>query len=195
MSDKFEALSQPVGWTTQEELNDANGGVGWMFLSPMKQPDEIALYSQEYVTALREDAARWFNAFEKAVSAGARYEERIEALQQQAVKDGNRIAELERRQSTNGVSKLQSEVVRLRIDNAELQKKLAALPADWSKDSSLETWFPLTAEKLAELEQRLQQPIKLPRTYEITGEFSAVVMKAEKVRQAIRNAGFKVKGE
>lgn len=52
MSDKLEALSQPVGWTTQEELNEANGGVGWMFLSPMKQPDEIALYSQEYVTAL-----------------------------------------------------------------------------------------------------------------------------------------------
>ncbi|UAN59600.1 hypothetical protein [Serratia sp. JSRIV004] len=57
MTDKLEALSQPVGWTTQEELNEANGGVGWMFLSPMKQPDEIALYSQEYVTALLNENA------------------------------------------------------------------------------------------------------------------------------------------
>jgi len=31
---------------------------------------------------------------------------------------------------------------------AELQDKLDSLPADWQKDSSLETWFPLTAEEL-----------------------------------------------
>lgn len=31
---------------------------------------------------------------------------------------------------------------------AEANEKLARLPADWSKDSSLETWFPYTAEEL-----------------------------------------------
>ncbi len=39
------------------------------------------LYSQEYVSALRADAAKWFKAFEKAVSVGARYEERIAELE------------------------------------------------------------------------------------------------------------------
>lgn len=31
---------------------------------------------------------------------------------------------------------------------AEANEKLSRLPADWSKDSSLETWFPYTAEEL-----------------------------------------------
>lgn len=35
---------------------------------------------------------------------------------------------------------------------AELEQKLAILPGDWATDSSLETWFPLTAERIAELE-------------------------------------------
>ncbi|MGP2935878.1 hypothetical protein [Serratia nevei] len=39
------------------------------------------LYSQEYVSVLRADAAKWFDAFKKAVSVGARYEERIAELE------------------------------------------------------------------------------------------------------------------
>jgi hypothetical protein len=41
----------------------------------------------------------------------------------------------------------------LRCLDAEL--KLARLPADWQQDSSLETWFPITAERLSSLEQAL----------------------------------------
>jgi len=36
---------------------------------------------------------------------------------------------------------------------AGLERRLASLPADWSRDSSLETWFPMTAKRLADLEK------------------------------------------
>ncbi|WP_422121296.1 hypothetical protein [Pectobacterium brasiliense] len=38
-----------------------------------------------------------------------------------------------------------------------LRAQLANLPADWSKDSSLETWFPLSAEHIARLEAQLAE--------------------------------------
>lgn len=41
--------------------------------------------------------------------------------------------------------------------------KLSALPADWTKDSSLETWFPITAEELQRLRlenERLKREIR-----------------------------------
>ncbi|WP_440530582.1 hypothetical protein [Serratia nevei] len=38
-------------------------------------------YSQEYISVLRTDAAKWFDAYKKAVSVGARYEERISELE------------------------------------------------------------------------------------------------------------------
>lgn len=111
--ENLEKLSKPVAYDYQIALaciadghNENGKWVDWRtelsrdcppdwMIEEGKVKDLKPRYSQEYVTVLREDAARWFNAFEKAVSAGARYEERIEALQQQAVKDGNRIAELE----------------------------------------------------------------------------------------------------
>ncbi|WJM80546.1 hypothetical protein [Pectobacterium brasiliense] len=40
---------------------------------------------------------------------------------------------------------------------AELEAQLASLPADWSKDSSLETWFPLSAEHIDRLEAQLAE--------------------------------------
>jgi len=46
---------------------------------------------------------------------------------------------------------------------AELQGKIDSLPADWQKDSSLETWFPLTAEELRRVKDdyaRLQRTVK-----------------------------------
>ncbi len=36
---------------------------------------------------------------------------------------------------------------------AILERHLAKYPADWSRDSSLETWFPLTAKRIADLEK------------------------------------------
>jgi len=40
---------------------------------------------------------------------------------------------------------------------ARLQEKLSRLPADWEVDSSLETWFPFSAEELARLRSELAQ--------------------------------------
>ncbi|MEL5258426.1 MULTISPECIES: hypothetical protein [Serratia] len=41
------------------------------------------LYSQEYVSALRADAAKWFDAFEKTMSVCARNAERIAELEEE----------------------------------------------------------------------------------------------------------------
>lgn len=42
---------------------------------------------------------------------------------------------------------------RAQAERDALQKKLAALPGDWQSDSSLETWFPMTAEHVKKLEE------------------------------------------
>ncbi|WP_258307608.1 hypothetical protein [Pectobacterium carotovorum] len=42
---------------------------------------------------------------------------------------------------------------------AELEARFARLPADWEKDSSLETWFPLTAERLAAYNRAAKEPV------------------------------------
>ena len=49
----------------------------------------------------------------------------------------------------------QSEEARKRAEDAEA--KLAKLPADWEQDSSLETWFPLTAQELITLRAQRDQ--------------------------------------
>ncbi len=76
MDNKLSELSKPVAWEVKGVLchseEEARVYVG--------EPEP--LYSQEYVSALRADAAKWFEAFEKAVSVGARYEERIAELEQ-----------------------------------------------------------------------------------------------------------------
>lgn len=38
---------------------------------------------------------------------------------------------------------------------AQLEKRLSTYPADWEKDSSFETWFPLTAEQLSQQQSRI----------------------------------------
>lgn len=42
-------------------------------------------------------------------------------------------------------------------DHREQIYRQGVLPADWSKDSSLETWFPLTAEELTQAKSQLSQ--------------------------------------
>lgn len=58
----------------------------YMIASELTRIANKPLYSQEYVSALRADAAKWFEAFEKAVSVGARYEERIAELEARMAK-------------------------------------------------------------------------------------------------------------
>lgn len=82
-------------------LNKAVGGV--------KQSENVLRYiaaaSPEKMLALldeleaaKQDAAKWFMSFEKVVSVGARYEERIEELTGKLEAAGRLIAELEGRE-------------------------------------------------------------------------------------------------
>jgi hypothetical protein len=50
---------------------------------------------------------------------------------------------------------MSAELEILRRKVAELEAELATLPAVWREDSSLETWFPLTAEELKRLRAEL----------------------------------------
>lgn len=80
---------------------------------------------------------------ETALRASAVIDQLLAALEE---KD-QRIAELEGRQSKNGVSKLQSEVIRLRIDNEGLKQRLqqpalADVMAERQRQISAEGWTP-----------------------------------------------------
>jgi hypothetical protein len=69
---------------------------------------------------------------------------------------------------------LQAEVIRLRAAEAALAEatlKLEILPADWQTDSSLETWFPFTAEELERTKQQLYE------AQQERGEWRAIVFK------------------
>lgn len=44
--------------------------------------------------------------------------------------------------------RLNEKIVELELRLADSNRKLRALPGDWLSDSSLETWFPMTAEEL-----------------------------------------------
>ena len=50
---------------------------------------------------------------------------------------------------------LQAENAALRSELAALKAREDRLPADWFTDSSLETWFPLTAEELHRAKERI----------------------------------------
>ncbi|HGE8352665.1 TPA: hypothetical protein ACGD69_004063 [Serratia marcescens] len=84
MDNKLSELSKPVAYKFDHGVmgpGDFKYGTPQMH-SAAKDENASPLYSQEYVSALRADAAKWFEAFEKAVSVGARYEERIAELEQ-----------------------------------------------------------------------------------------------------------------
>jgi hypothetical protein len=60
-----------------------------------------------------------------------------------------------------------------------------ALPADWFTDSSLETWFPLTAQELAETKSRLSA---MRESYERVSELAENLTAA---LRAIANANYR----
>lgn len=57
---------------------------------------------------------------------------------------------------------------------ASLQRKLDALPADWSEDSSLATWFPITAKRHAAL---IAEVAKLRETLADALQLAGLVMR------------------
>ncbi|ELW9296954.1 ead/Ea22-like family protein [Enterobacter roggenkampii] len=66
------------------------------FIAAANPTTVLALLDE--LEAAKQDAAKWFKAFEKAVSVGARYEERIEELTGKLEAAEKRIAELEARE-------------------------------------------------------------------------------------------------
>ncbi|MFY7341131.1 ead/Ea22-like family protein [Enterobacter cloacae complex sp. IR5422] len=63
-----------------------------VFIAAANPATVLALLDE--LEAAKQDAAKWFKAFEKAVSVGARYEERIEELTGKLEAAEKRIAEL-----------------------------------------------------------------------------------------------------
>ncbi|WP_419792595.1 hypothetical protein ACN09C_14835 [Serratia fonticola] len=161
MTDKLEALSQPVAYDYQiagaciaDHPNPCGKWVGWRFELSRECPPDWMIeegkvkdlkprYSQEYVTAL------------------------LAALEE---KD-QRIAELETI-ATDYAAKFQK---------SQDAFKYAAVMMDDDK------------KRIADLEQRLQQPIKLPLPEQ--QDITCVLLEKRKIVAAIKIAGFKVEGE
>jgi hypothetical protein len=47
--------------------------------------------------------------------------------------------------------------VATKAEIGEMAQKLLSLPADWTEDSSLETWFPFTAEELKRIKEENEE--------------------------------------
>lgn len=133
---------------------------------------DTKFYSQEYVSALREDAAKWFKAFEKAVSVGARYEERIAELE---------LDELAMQASSRAVHEAQENHINQQQDRIDsLEKTNAGL-----------------GRGLAAAEQKLATPVRLPTEHELhqvaCSECAGNCL--ELVESTVRAAGFTVEGD
>ncbi len=81
MDNKLSELSKPVGFVSKQAQALLKSGDTASVRPFFDVQGSSPLYSQEYVSALRADAAKWFEAFKKTVSVGARYEERIAELE------------------------------------------------------------------------------------------------------------------
>lgn len=166
MSDKLEALSQPVAWTDAEELAEMNAGTyADMFNGKHIQTDDgqwIALYSQEYVTALL-----------------AALKEKDQQLARYSISAGQADQRL-----------CESRAVRIALGFGE--DAIDVAPTD------LVEAIQVIRRRAEEAEQRLQQPIKLPKSgigmaCEFVGDQIVVSLAAVMVEAA--TAGFKAEVE
>ena len=57
-------------------------------------------------------------------------------------------------------SKAQAHIDRLEQENTKLKAELEQLPAKWNEDSSLETWFPFSAEELSRCKTELAEAVQ-----------------------------------
>lgn len=125
-------------------------------------PDVLALLDE--LEAAKQDSARWFKAFEKAVSIGARYEERIEQLEkghQEAAKQINSWRRLAKQ------------------NIAERGKDISELEA--------------ARQRIAELESKLSKPVLLPKTNGYWNEQEKTYEEAITLaKRQVRLAGFSV---
>lgn len=76
---------------------------------------------------------------------------------------------------------------------AEAKERLAKLPADWSKDSSLETWFPYTAEELKGWrETKKSQADEIERLRGWKEEALKVLPDWQEIGKIMREAGYPI---
>lgn len=57
------------------------------------------------------------------------------------------------------LAQLRASLAAAESERDEFELRLLAQPADWIKDSSLETWFPLTAQQLAQSQAREREAL------------------------------------
>ncbi|MDQ7209065.1 hypothetical protein ABQ381_26535 [Serratia fonticola] len=187
MSDKLEALSQPVMWAIEYATASSIEGEYIYSLRAKKllNPGD-ALYSQEYVTsllaALEEansknylaDMLEWRG---KAEAAGRREDH----LKADVAVLGKQIAH-QKICLDNEIKSNAWAFNRIR----EIEQQLASLPADWSKDSSLATWFPLSAAALEEKDQRIKElegDVRFERLRLNETEIAALIQRADAAEQ------------
>lgn len=131
----------------------------------VSDPDVLAMLDE--LEAAKQDSARWFKAFEKAVSIGARYEERIEQLEkghQEAAKQINSWRRLAKQ------------------NIAERGKDISELEA--------------ARQRIAELESKLSKPVLLPKTNGYWTEQEKAYEEAITLaKRQVRLAGFSVEGD
>ena len=94
-----ELQESPVADAIFESIIENENGKEIQFERPISDLAFAAFWQMEKLVdaleAVKQDSARWFKAFEKAVSVGARYEEQIEELTGKLEAAEKRIAELE----------------------------------------------------------------------------------------------------
>ncbi|WP_421412636.1 hypothetical protein ACOMDM_13690 [Serratia plymuthica] len=155
MNNKLSELSKPVAYKFDHGVmgpGDFKYGTPQMH-STGEDENASPLYSQEYVSALRADVAKWFEVFKKAVSVGARYEERMAEMDADlADKNGvileqsKRIAELENDLGLKHIRAVEEALIFATDRNSELEAKLATpvrLPqknTGWDRDDGEDCW-------------------------------------------------------
>ena len=80
------------------------------------------------------------------------------------------------------------------------QEQVAALPADWRTDSSLETWFPRTAEELTRLRAQivaatslLREVVPILNRSQGCAQFVAVMASSDRTREPGETVGDLIK--
>ncbi|WP_337047074.1 hypothetical protein [Serratia liquefaciens] len=201
MDNKLSELSTPVAWDFPGSKEESRQ-IGYDFeLDDEQKVNCDPLYSQEYVSALREDAAKWFKAFEKAVSVGARYEERMSEMDADLADRNGIILEQSKRIAELEADKRQlNEIINTEANRADAAEKQLVYSryamATWERKaiSNFEECAKMS-QCIEELEKRLATPVRLPETYWSFDDDQNPMFDADKVIAAIEGAGFKVEGD
>ena len=201
MNDKFEALSQPVGYISSEGVQALNRGASAVIF-PRCDFKESPTFSQEYVTALLaalEEKDQRIKELEGDV--------RFERLRLNEAEIAALIKRADSAEQREEHLKADTAVMGQRIANqAELAEQLGKSLDEANKtaqgwmersetaEQQLSRTNSMLSESIAALkaaEQRLQQPIKLPDC----DDYDATWQYQDACEEKLRGIGFKVEGE